>query len=77
MPTPPVPAALLDRWLERRLDGLGTLWLRDAVATLAGGGSDRDLFRSVSLVARKLGKMPLDLDAAVLGDVVLQELQEA
>ena len=68
VPTPPVPAALLDRWLERRLDGLGTLWLRDAVATLAGGGSDRDLFRSASLVARKPGKMPLDLDAAERAD---------
>lgn len=68
VPTPPVPAALLDRWLERRLEAEGMLWLRDAVATLAGGGSDRDLFRSISLVARRLGKMPLDLDTAERAD---------
>ena len=34
-------------------------WLREAVASVAGSGTDRDLFRCVSLVSRKLGKAPL------------------
>ena len=53
---------LLQQWLERRLDEAGARWLRDALARLAGGGADRELYRSVSLVARMLGKAPLALD---------------
>lgn len=60
------PEALLQQWLDERLDAPAALWLREAVASLAGGGSDRDLFRSVSLVARKLGKAPLAPSAAAL-----------
>jgi hypothetical protein len=58
--------AALQRWLDQRLDAAGAQWLRESVASLAGGGTDRDLFRSVSLVSRKLGKAPLALDAAAL-----------
>jgi hypothetical protein len=58
------PESALQHWLDRRLDASGALWLRESVARLAGGGTDRDLFRSVSLVARKLGKAPLELDLA-------------
>jgi hypothetical protein len=58
------PAAALLQWLDRRLAPPALSWLRDAVASLEGGGSDRDLFRCVSLVSRKLGKAPLALDAA-------------
>lgn len=57
---------LLQQWLQERLDDGGRQWLRDAVASLAGGGTDRDLFRVVSLVSRKLGKAPLALDTQAL-----------
>ena len=56
----------LQYWLDQRLDAAGAQWLRESVASLAGGGTDRDLFRSISLVSRKLGKAPLALDAAAL-----------
>jgi hypothetical protein len=58
------PAAVLQQSLERRLDAAACAWLAGALASLHGGGSDRDLYRSVSLVSRKLGKAPLALDAA-------------
>ncbi len=60
------PELALQQWLRHRLDGTAADWLRDAVASLAGGGADRDLYRSVSLVSRKLGKAPLALDAMAL-----------
>lgn len=49
----------LQQWLEQRLDAASVRWLREAVASVAGSGTDRDLFRCVSLVSRKLGKAPL------------------
>ena len=50
---------VLQHWLDQRLDAAGAQWLRESVASLAGGGTDRDLFRSISLgVSRKLGKAP-------------------
>jgi hypothetical protein len=60
------PEMALQHWLDQRLDATGAQWLRECVAGLAGGGTDRDLFRCVSLVSRKLGKVPLGLDAAAL-----------
>jgi hypothetical protein len=57
---------VLQHWLDQRLDVAGAQWLRESVVSLAGGGTDRDLFRSISLVSRKLGKAPLALDAAAL-----------
>jgi len=56
------PAAALDRWLDRRLDPPAAQWLRECAKGLKDHGSDRDLFRWVSLAARKLGKAPLALD---------------
>lgn len=58
--------ALLQQCLDRRLDAAGAQWLRECVAALAEGGTDRDLYRWVSLVARQLGKAPLAPDAAAL-----------
>jgi hypothetical protein len=56
--------ALLQQWLDERLEAAAAAWLRESVASLAGGGSDRDLYRCVSLAARKVGKAPLAPDAA-------------
>ena len=56
------PEGLLQQWLDRRLDAAAAVWLRESVSALAGGGTDRDLFRVVSLVSRKLGKAPLALE---------------
>ena len=60
------PEAALQQWLGRRLDAAGAQWLSECVAALAGAGNDRDLYRCVSLVSRKLGKAPLALDDAEL-----------
>lgn len=60
------PEAALQHWLDQRLDAASAQWLRESVATLKGGGTDRDLFRCISLASRKLGKAPLALDAAAL-----------
>ena len=60
------PAALLQQWLEQRLDAVGTQWLREALAAVQGDAGDRALFRTVSLVARKLGKAPLALSPEAL-----------
>ena len=64
------PEGALQHWLDQRLDAPGAQWLNASVASLAGGGTDRDLFRCVSLVSRKLGKAPLALDAAALAVAV-------
>jgi hypothetical protein len=61
------PQAALQHWLDARLDAAGSAWLRDAVASVAAAGTDRELFRCVSLVSRKLGKAKLSLDAAEMG----------
>jgi hypothetical protein len=60
------PEQALQHWLDQRLDAAAGAWLRECASGLADGGSDRELFRCVSLVARKLGKAPLALDAAAL-----------
>jgi hypothetical protein len=60
------PATALQGWLDRRLDPAASGWLHECAANLAAGGTDRELFRAVSLVTRKLGKAPLALDAAAL-----------
>src|SRR5450432_1378405 len=64
------PQAALQHWLDQRLDAAGSTWLREAVAGVAATGTDRELFRCVSLVSRKLGKANLSLDAA---DMALAE----
>ena len=60
------PAALLRQWLEARLQPEAAAWLRDATARLEGGGSDRELYRDISLVARRCGKAALGLAAGEL-----------
>ena len=60
------PGELLQHWLDTRLDAPAAAWLRAAASSLQGGGSDRDLYRCISLVSRKLGKKPLHLDPAAL-----------
>ena len=60
------PEALLQQWLDARLDAPAAQWLQGAVASVAQATTDRELFRSISLVSRKLGKAPLALDAAAL-----------
>ena len=60
------PVVVLRQWLLRRLGPAAGLWLDESLASLGGGGSDRDLYRCVSLVSRKLGKAALELDAAEL-----------
>lgn len=64
----PTPADLLQRWLDDHLDAAAAQWLREAVADVAAQAGDRALFRSVSLVSRRLGKAALGLDAAALAD---------
>ena len=60
------PVVVLRQWLLRRLGPAAGLWLDESLASLGGGGSDRDLYRCVSLVSRKLGKAALELDAVEL-----------
>jgi len=59
------PELLLKQWLEARLPVDGRAWLEDAAEKLRNG-SDADLYRSVSLVTRKIGKTDLAPTAAEL-----------
>jgi len=62
------PTQLLQKWLEARLPAEARGWLAEAAAKIRRG-SDTDLYRSVSLVTRKVGKADLALSG--------QELQQA
>lgn len=64
--TAATPAQFLLKWISQKVDGVAVAWLNDALEVLGEGGSDRDLYRSVSLVSRKLGKAPLSLPRAEL-----------
>lgn len=57
---------LLQQWVESRTDAAGAQWLREAAAAVQADAGDRALFRTVSLVSRKLGHAPLALDDAAL-----------
>jgi hypothetical protein len=59
------PVQLLQEWLEARLPEEARTWLAEAAAKIRGG-SDTELYRSVSLVTRKVGKMDLALASAEL-----------
>lgn len=59
------PEFLLKQWLEARLPVDGRAWLEDAAEKLRNG-SDADLYRSISLVTRKIGKTDLAPTAAEL-----------
>ncbi|MBI3529110.1 MAG: EboA domain-containing protein [Betaproteobacteria bacterium] len=52
------PELLLKQWLESRLPADAQTWLADAAAKLRNG-SDTELYRSISLVTRKIGKADL------------------
>lgn len=58
------PTDALQQWLADRRPGEPAAWLQECIAALTGGGGDRVLYRSVSLAARRLGKLPLALNAA-------------
>ena len=51
---------LLQKWLEARLPADARVWLAEAAGKIRNG-SDTDLYRSVSLVTRKVGKADLAL----------------
>ena len=57
------PELLLKQWLDSRLPADAKSWLTDAAQRLRNGG-DSDLYRSVSLVMRKIGKADLALTPA-------------
>ena len=59
------PELLLKQWLDSRLPADAKTWLTDAAQRLRNG-SDADLYRSISLVTRKIGKADLALTAAEL-----------
>ena len=60
------PEKLLQQWLDSRLPVDARTWLADAAQRLRNGG-DTDLYRSVSLVTRKIGKADLALSPAEMG----------
>lgn len=57
------PVDLLGRWLAGRLLPPASAWLEARVVQLRHGGLERDLYLSVSLVSRHIGKDPLQLTA--------------
>lgn len=59
------PIELLKEWLEARLPVDARAWLSDAAEKLRSG-SDTDLYLSISLVTRKVGKSDLALTSAEL-----------
>ena len=59
------PIELLNEWLEARLPVDARAWLSDAAEKLRSG-SDTELYRSISLVTRKIGKSDLALTSAEL-----------
>ena len=61
------PAQALEQWLVARLPGDEAEWLKSSAQWLRDGGGDKDLYMSVSLVPRKIGKADLGLSAAELG----------
>lgn len=59
------PELLLKQWLDSRLKADARAWLADAAEKLRNGG-DTELYRSVSLVTRKIGKADLALKSEEL-----------
>ncbi|MEO8159319.1 MAG: EboA domain-containing protein [Betaproteobacteria bacterium] len=57
------PQQVLRHWLDARLPVAGRAWLSEAVTGLQGEG-DTALYRSISLVTRRIGKADLALGAA-------------
>ena len=65
------PVQALEKWLVARLPGDATEWLQSSAQWLRDGGGDKDLYMSVSLVPRKIGKADLGLSAAELGQATV------
>lgn len=63
------PQQRLRQWLDARLPAAGRAWLAEAADGLQQGSTDTALYRSISLVTRKIGKADLALSA--------QELRQA
>lgn len=61
------PAQAIEQWLVGRLPGDAAAWLKGSAQRLCSGGSDKELYMSVSLVPRRIGKADLALSAAELG----------
>jgi len=59
------PKELLQQWFVARLPADARAWLAEAAQRLRNG-SDTDLYRSISLVSRKIGKADLALTTAEL-----------
>ncbi len=59
------PELLLKQWLDSRLAANARTWLAEAAQKLRNGG-DTELYRSISLVTRKIGKADVALTAAEL-----------
>ena len=53
--------ALLAGWLARQLSADAAAWLKNSAAQIQASGKDADLYLSVSLVTRKVGKADLTL----------------
>ena len=60
------PEHVLEQWLSGRLPNDAATWLKNGAQRLRGGGNDKDLYMSVSLVPRKIGKADLALTATEL-----------
>ncbi|HVY04389.1 MAG TPA: EboA domain-containing protein [Burkholderiales bacterium] len=59
------PIQLLQQWLGARLPAQAWAWTSGAAEKIASGG-DTELYRSISLVTRKIGKADLSLSSAEL-----------
>jgi len=60
------PSDLLGQWLGPRLPESAAKWLAGCIDRCRAGIADRDLFLSISIVSRHVGKAPLALTQAEL-----------
>ncbi|PID60107.1 MAG: hypothetical protein CSB44_11445 [Gammaproteobacteria bacterium] len=63
-PSTAAAAALLDQWLDQRLDGDDRAWLASQVAIVAQSRNRRDLHIALGLAPRRLGNADLSLNDA-------------
>jgi len=62
------PRELLARWLSRQLQADATAWLEQSAAQIQSSNKDADVYLTVSLVTRKIGKADLALSDTDLRD---------
>jgi hypothetical protein len=65
------PEHVLEQWLSGRLPNDAATWLKNGAQRLRRGGNDKDLYMSVSLVPRKIGKADLALTATELAQAAV------